>query len=77
MDNFTNKAKYNYKVIFEIHVIVLIFMCCEWSINWVKTYMDPTWILIHLGFLWDTLKETVALPEDKATLVEACVHHSG
>ena len=51
MDNFTNKAKCDCKVIFEIHVIVLVLMCCRWSINWVKTYMDPTWILIHLGFL--------------------------
>ena len=32
--------------------------------------MDPTWIPIHLGFLWDTLEGTVALPEDRTTRVE-------
>ena len=37
MDDFTNQAKCDCKVIFEIHVIVLVFMCCGWSINWMKT----------------------------------------
>ena len=32
--------------------------------------MDPTWIPIYLGFLWDTLEGTVALPEDRTTRVE-------
>ena len=32
--------------------------------------MDPTWIPIHLGFLWDTLEGTIALSEDKTTLVD-------
>ena len=67
MDNFTNQAKCECKEIFEIHVIALVFMCCGWSINWVKTYMDPNWTPIHLGFLWDTMEGTVALPEDKNT----------
>ena len=26
---------------------------------------------LHLGFLWDTSKKTIALPEDKTTWVEA------
>ena len=34
--------------------------------------MDPTWIPIHPGFLWDTLEGTVALPEDRTTQVETC-----
>ena len=34
---------------------------------------DPTGIPLHLGFLWNTLKETIALPEDKTTQVEAWV----
>ena len=67
MNNFTNKTKCDYKVIFEIHIIVREFMCCIWYSNWVKTYKDPTWIQIHLGFFWDTSKGTVALPEDKTT----------
>ena len=46
-------------------------MCRHWSINWVKTILDPTRIPLHLGFLWDTLKKTIALPEDKTTRVEA------
>ena len=50
MDDFTTQAKYHCKAIFEIHEIVLEFMCCGWSINWVKTYMDPTTIPIPLGF---------------------------
>ena len=32
--------------------------------------MDPNLTLIYLGFLWDTLEETVALAEDKTTQVE-------
>ena len=70
MDDFTNQTKCNCKPIFNIHVIALVFMCCGWSINWVKTYMDPTWTPIHLGFLWDTMEGTVALPENKTTPVE-------
>ena len=71
MDDFTNQAKCRCKAIFQIHVIALVFMCCGWSINWVKTILDPTRIPLHLGFLWDTLKKTIALPEDKTTQVEA------
>ena len=71
MDNFTNQAKCRCKAIFQIHVIALVFMCCGWSINWVKTILDPTGIPLHLGFLWNTLKKTIALPEDKTTRVEA------
>ena len=71
MDDFTNQAKCRCKAIFQIHVIALVFMCCGWSINWVKTILDPTRIPLHLGFLWDTLKKTIALPEDKTTWVEA------
>ena len=71
MDNFTNPARCRCKVIFQIHVIALVFMCCGWSINWVKTILEPTGIPLHLGFLWDTLWKTIALPEDKTTRVEA------
>ena len=58
-------------MIFQIHVIALVFMCCGWSINWVKTILEPTGIPLHLGFLWNTLEKTIALPEDKTTQVEA------
>ena len=71
MDNFTNQAKFRCKVIFQIHVIALVFMCCGWSINWVKMILEPTGIPLHLGFLWDTLEKTIALPQDKTTRVEA------
>ena len=70
MDDFTNKAKCEFKVIYQIHVIALVFMCCGSSINWVKTFLDPASAPIHLGFLWYTLEGTVTLPEDKTTLVE-------
>ena len=33
--------------------------------------MESTGIPLHLGFLWDTLEKTIALPEDKTTQVEA------
>ena len=59
------------KVIFQIDVIALVFMSCNWSINWVKTILDPTQTPIHLGFLWDTMGETITLPEYKTTQVEA------
>ena len=71
MDNFTNQAKCRCKAIFQIHVIALVFMCCGWSINWVKTILEPTGIPLHLGFLWDTLRKTIALPKDKTTQLEA------
>ena len=32
--------------------------------------IEPTGIPLHLGFLWDTLRKTIALPEDKTTRVE-------
>ena len=51
-------------------MIALVFMCLGWSINWVQTFLDPTWELIHLDFLWDTLEGTAFLPEDKTTQVE-------
>ena len=46
-------------------------MSCGWSINWVKTILESTQILLHLGFLWDTMGKTITLPEDKITQVEA------
>ena len=36
-----------------------------------KTILDPTSTPTHLGFLWDTSRKTIALPEDKTTRVEA------
>ena len=48
-----------------MYVISLVF------INWVKTVYEPTRIPLHLSFLWDTLRMTIALPEDKTTRVEA------
>ena len=71
MDDFTNQAECRCKAIFEIHVIALVFMCCGWSINWVKTILDPSTTPIHLGFLWNTVRKTIALPEDKTTRVES------
>ena len=71
MDNFTNQASCRCKAIFHIHMIALVFMCCGWSINWVKTILDPTNTPTHLGFLWDTSRKTITLPEDKTTRVEA------
>ena len=71
MDNFTNKAICRCKAIFQIHVIALVFMSCGWSIDWVKTILEPTGIPLHLGFLWDTFRKIIALPKDKTTQVEA------
>ena len=34
-------------------MIAMVFMCCGWSINWVKIILEPTGIPLHLGFLWD------------------------
>ena len=73
MDDFTIQARCRCKAIFHTHVTALVFMCCGWSINWVKTILDPTSIPTHLGFLWNTLRKTIALPEDKTTRVEAWV----
>ena len=71
IDNFTNQVRCRCKAIFHIHVIALVFMNCGLSVNWVKTILEPTGIPLHLGFLWDTLRKTIALPEDKITQVEA------
>ena len=46
-------------------------MCGGWSINWVKTMLDPSSTPIHLAFLWDTSRKTIALLKDKNTWVEA------
>ena len=46
-------------------------MCCGWPINWLMTILDPTKIPTHLGFLWDTSRKTIALPEGKTTWVKA------
>ena len=59
MYDFTNQARCRCKVIFQIHVIALVFMCCDWSINWVKTILELTGVPLHLGFLWDTLRMTI------------------
>ena len=43
---------------------------CQLVNNLGEKFMDPNLALIYLGFLWDTLEETVALAEDKTTQVE-------
>ena len=43
---------------------------CQLGNNLSEKFMDPNLTLIYLGFLWDTLEETVALAEDKTTQVE-------
>ena len=54
----------------KIHMIALLFMCCVWSINWVKMILEPTQIPFHLGILWNTMGKTITLPKDKITRVE-------
>ena len=72
MDDFTNQARCRCKALFHIHVTVIVFfMCWGWSINWVKTILDPSSTPTHLGFLWDTSRKIIALPEEKTTRVEA------
>ena len=71
MDDFIYQEICEYKAIFEIHVIALVFMSCSWSIDWVKTILEPTRKPLHLGFLLDTMGRAIALPEDKTTQVEA------
>ena len=71
IENFTNKAICRCKEFFQIHVIALVIMTCGWSTNRVKTILEPTRIPLHLGFLWDTMGKTIALPKDKTTWVEA------
>ena len=39
MDNFTNQARFEFKKVFEIYVIYLVFICCGWSINRVKHFL--------------------------------------
>ena len=51
--------------------ILLITVLTMVSINWVKMILEPTGISLHLGFLWDTLRKTITLPEDKTTRLEA------
>ena len=60
MDDFIYQEICECKAIFEIHVIALVFMCWGWSIYWVKTILEPTRILLHLSFLWDTMGKTIA-----------------
>ena len=67
MDDFINQAGCRCKTIFEINVIALVFMCCGWSINWGKSFLEPTQTLLHLGFLWDTVQGKIVLPEDKTS----------
>ena len=71
MDDFTNPASCRCKVIFHVHMITLVLMCCGWPINWLMTILDPTKIPTHLGFLWDTSRKTIALTEGKTTWVKA------
>ena len=50
--NFTNQARCECKVIFEIHVIALVFICCGWSVNWVKLFLTQPghrFILVFCG----------------------------
>ena len=70
IENITNHVRFKCKVIFKIHVIALVFMCCGWSGNWIKTIYTLLCTLTHLGFLWDTLEGTIASPEYKSTRVE-------
>ena len=70
MDDFTNQARCRCKGIFwdpcdspGVHVL--------WLVNkFGDNSLDPIRTLIHLGFLWDTMEGTIALPEDKTTRVE-------
>ena len=61
MDDFPNQASCRCKAIFHIHVIALVFMCCGWSINWVKTILDPSNTPTHLGDHLGHLKENYRL----------------
>ena len=71
MDNSINQARCMCKAIFHIHMIILVFRCCGWLINWVTTILELTKKHTHLSILRDTLRKTIALPEDKTTWVEA------
>ena len=49
IDDFTNQADCECRAIFKIHVIALVFMCCGWSVNWLKTILSPSCTPTHLG----------------------------
>ena len=60
MENFIYLKICKCKAIFEIHVIALVFMCWSRSIYLMKTILEPTRILLHFSFLWDTMGKTIA-----------------
>ena len=67
MDDMLTQAKSRKLATCETHVVCLVFMCCGWSLNLSKTFLEPTQTHVHLGFLFDSINKTIAIPEDKIT----------
>ena len=65
MDDMLTQAKTRTLAMYETHIVCLVFMCCGWSLNWSKTILEPTQTHVHLGFLFNSLNKTIAIPEDK------------
>ena len=65
MDDMLTQAKTRKLAMYETHIVCLVFLCCSWSLNWSKTILEPTQTPVHLGFLFNSLNKTIAIPEDK------------
>ena len=81
MDDMLSLAKSRKQAMYEVPVVCLLFMCCGWSLNWSKTVLVPTQTPLHLGFLFNSVDKTIAIPEDKITRlvnwVKSCSSRSG
>ena len=65
MDDMLTQAKTRKLAMYETHIVCMVFMCCGWSLNWSKTILEPTQTPVHLGFLFNSLNKTIAIPEDR------------
>ena len=54
-------------------IAILTFHCLGFAVNFPKSVLTPTQQLPHLGFLWDTVEETVTLPAEKVEGIVALV----
>ena len=65
MDDIILQADSPEKAYFHAQLVILVFLCLGWELNWEKSSITPSQTITHLGFIINTFTMTASCPEAK------------
>ena len=65
LDDMLLQAESAEKVFLHVQIAILVLSCLGYEVNFIKSSLVPSTRLEHLGFIFDTVKMTIEVPEAK------------